>query len=138
MAHQRRSAGLPLAMLLGLAALGSAAASAAGSSAPGTVSLQARAITFVHTLAGEHFKTAEASFTGQMQRALPQATLSSTWQEVTAKLGAFQRTGKTRTLSKGPYTVVIVKSVFQRRTVGISVTFNAAKQIAGMFFGPPP
>jgi Protein of unknown function (DUF3887) len=122
---------------LALALLACLAAQAAGGRAP-KHGLVPRAVAFVHSLANGDFKGAEADFTGQMRAAAPPEALSRMWQQLLAQMGPFQDTGGSRTIVQGGYTTVAVRTDFKNRAVGIAVSFDSARRIAGIHIVPPP
>jgi len=123
--------GLALALLVPVAAR---TADGQGAEA----SLVPKAVSFVRTLAKGDFKAAEADFTDQMKQAVPPAKLGEVWQTLISQVGPFQDTGDSRTVVQSGFTTVVVKTDFKSRTLGIAVTFDSARRIAGMHFVPPP
>lgn len=100
--------------------------------------LAPRAVAFVRTLAKGDFAAAEGNFTDQMKQAAPPEKLRQIWQSLLDRVGPFQDTGASKTVTQGGYTSVIVKTDFKSQALGIAVTFDSADRIAGMHFVPPP
>jgi hypothetical protein len=123
--------GLTLAVLVPLAAQAAGAQAAKGSLVP-------EAVSFVRTLGKGDFKAAEADFTDRMKQAAPPAKLGQVWQSLISQVGAFQDTGDSRTVVQNGFTTVVVRADFKSRALGIAVTFDSARRIAGMHFVPPP
>lgn len=103
-----------------------------------SATLTSGAIAFVRMLARGNFDGAEADFTDQMKQALPPAKLSEVWTGVQSQAGPFQDTGDAKTVVQGGYTTVVVTTKFKQQAIGIAVTFDSARKIAGMHFVPPP
>lgn len=123
--------GIALALLVPLAAR-------AADAGKGKDSLVPTAVAFVHTLAKGDYRAAEADFTGQMKQAAPPDALGRVWKRLLDQIGPFQRTGRTRTVDQGGYRTVIVKADFKSRALGIAVTFDSDRRIAGMHIVPAP
>lgn len=123
--------GVALALLLPLAAR-------AADIGKGKDSLVPAAVAFVHTLAHGQYKAAEADFTGQMKQAAPPDALGHVWKRLLEQFGPFQRTGRTSTVDQSGYRTVIVKTDFKSRALGIAVTFDSGRRIAGMHIVPAP
>ena len=100
--------------------------------------LTSRATAFVQMLAQGNFDGAEADFTDQMKQAAPPAKLREVWTGVQSQAGPFQGTGNTSTVVQGRDTTVIVRANFKLQAIGIAVTFDSARKIAGMHLVPPP
>lgn len=96
------------------------------------------AVAFVHTLAKGDFKAAEADFTRQMKQAAPPDALRHVWRQLLRQIGPFRDTGVTSTSAQSGYTTVVVRTDFKSRAIGIAVSFDSARKIAGMHFVPPP
>jgi hypothetical protein len=123
--------GLALALLVPFAARAAGTQGVNGSLVP-------KAQAFVRTLAKGDFKAAEADFTGQMKEAAPPAKLGEVWRGLISQVGPFQGTGASKIVVRDGFTTVIVRTDFKTRALGIAVTFDSAKRIAGMHFVPPP
>lgn len=123
--------GAALALLLPLAAR-------AADTGKGKDGLVPTAVAFVHTLAHGHYKAAEADFTAQMKQAAPPDALGHVWKRLLEQVGAFQGTGRTRTVVQSGYRTVIVKADFKSQALGIAVTFDSDRRIAGMHIVPAP
>ena len=122
---------------LALALLVPFAAQAAGTAAA-TGSLVPKAVSFIQTLAKGDFKAAETDFTDQMKQAAPPAKLAEVWQRLISQVGPFQGTGDSNTVVQNGFTTVVVKADFKSQALGIAVTFDSARRIAGMHFVSPP
>lgn len=105
---------------------------------PARGSPASRAVAFVRTLGRGDFQAAEADFTAQMRQAAPPDALREYWQQLLEHMGPFQDTGATKTVVQDGYTTVIVKTDFKSRALGIAVSFDSARRIAGVHFVPPP
>lgn len=100
--------------------------------------LTAAANGFVHELAKGEFNASEATFTKQMKQAAPPPKLRRLWHEMTERFGAFHDTGDSKSVVRDGYTTVIVATEFKHRTIGIAVSFDSARRIAGMHIVPAP
>lgn len=101
---------------------------------PNDITTEAR--TFIDLLAKSDFDAAVQKFDGEMKEGLPAAKLRETWQAVQAQFGAFNRQVSIRKGKAQGYDVVFVKCDFEKGPLGIRLTFNSQKEIAGMFFDP--
>lgn len=101
-------------------------------------SLVPKAAAFIHTLAKGDFDAAEADFTDQMKQEVPPTKLREIWQSLVSNIGPLQDTGDSKTEVEDGYTTVVVRGDFKSRALGIAVTFDSARKIAGMHFVPPP
>jgi hypothetical protein len=133
MATERRTIAPVIGIALALLLLLTARAADAGKAG-----LVPAAVAFVHTLAQGDCTAAEADFTGQMKQAAPPDALGRVWKRLLNQVGPFQGTGRTRTVVQGGYRTVIVKADFKTRSLGIAVTFDSDRRIAGMHFVPAP
>jgi hypothetical protein len=71
-----------------------------------------------------------------MKSALPPAKLQELRDTLNAQVGAFQRQTGTRTEKTGAYDVVYVTCEFEKMVLDVKVVFDAAGQVAGLFFAP--
>jgi len=126
-------AGLALALLVCTAVLAAAAPAATQGG-----SLVPKAVAFVRTVAKGDMQAAEADFTHRMKQAAPPAKLGVIWRRLIRKVGPFQGTSGSKTVVQSRFITVIVKTDFKSRALGIAVTFDAARRIAGVHFVPPP
>ncbi len=123
--------GLALALLVPMAAAAAGAQAAKGSLVP-------KAVAFVRTLAQGDFQAAEADFTAQMKEALQPSKLGEVWQRLISQAGPFEDIGDSKTVVQNGYTTVVVRTDFKSRALGLAVTFDSARRIAGVHFVPPP
>lgn len=97
----------------------------------------AHAEAFVQLLGQQKFAAVEAEFTGRMKQAAPVGKLKTMWHRLTAKIGAFEGTGKTETSHYEGHTMVVVDTRFSKKTLGIRVVFDqAGDKVAGFQFVP--
>jgi dienelactone hydrolase len=118
--------------VLALAALAGASLSAAAE----PPDVQSKAKDFLALLAKEDFAGAIRDFDATMKKALPADKLEATWKGLAEQFGAFQKAGESRVVKAGEYDVVLVTCTFAKGTLDAKVSFNADKQIAGLFFTP--
>jgi dienelactone hydrolase len=71
-----------------------------------------------------------------MKRALPPKKLKEAWESITAQAGSYQRRLGTRTETQAPFTIVLVTCRFQTAPLDAKVVFDAADEVAGLFFLP--
>ncbi len=91
---------------------------------------------FVDQLAKGDFAAATGRFDGPMLKAMPEASLKATWQQVLAQVGAFnQRTGTHIETLQGSR-AVYVTCQFVGAALDVRVVFNAQDQISGLQFVP--
>ena len=98
----------------------------------------ASANTLIQAMAHGHFNKAEARFAAQMKQDAPPQKLRQLWDSLVRHGGAFQKTGATRTIHKEGHTIVIVRTDFKRRPIGLMVAFDTAHRIVGVHLAPPP
>jgi len=102
--------------------------------------LEKAAAAFVQLLVAGEFDKATTGFDAAMLKALPPARLKSTWGQVTAQAGAYQKQRGTRhqkVKQQGrEYDVVILTCEFEKSAVDIRVVFDADRKITGLFTAP--
>ena len=82
------------------------------------------------------FAAADAHFDARMKSALPEEKLRDVWQTLQKQTGPFKARLQTRVEKQRDYDVVFVTCQFERATLDAKVVFDAARQIAGLFFVP--
>lgn len=91
---------------------------------------------FVGCLAKGDPRSAVAPFDATMKKALPEEKLRDTWRALLQQAGEFKKQLGTRILQIGGFDVVFVTCEFDRAVIDVKIAFNAAGQIAGLFFVP--
>jgi dienelactone hydrolase len=91
---------------------------------------------FVELMAAGDFAAADARFDARMKSALPEEKLRDVWQTLQKQAGPFKARLQTRVEKQRGYDVVFVTCQFERATLDAKVVFDAAGQIAGLFFVP--
>ena len=79
---------------------------------------------------------ATARFNDQMRQALPPEKLGVVWAGLREQMGAYRGTGRVRTEEKGGLRIVHVVTEFENGDFDTRVVFDAAGNIAGLFFAP--
>jgi hypothetical protein len=118
------TASLALLLLIG---------STANADAPGAAN---RALAFVTLLVHQKYQDAYGLFDDQVKAQLPSAKLESVWKNVIGQVGAFKRTGATKTVVTEDHQVVFVESVFARGTLWVQVAYDKDRKIGGLHFLP--
>ncbi len=119
-----------------------AAPPAAGSSpqATGTVNAFEKLIpaaqAFVDMMNQGNFAAAVQPFDATMIKAMPEAKLKDTWQQLLGQVGAFKSQLGTRTETSQGYRIVFVTCEFENSIIDVQVVYNAQDQISGLFFKP--
>ncbi|HEY8020352.1 MAG TPA: alpha/beta fold hydrolase [Thermoanaerobaculia bacterium] len=137
-----RTACLALASLALLAATTRASAPpatavppAAAVAAGGDVESRARAL--VADLAAGRFAAATADFDAKMLSALPAPKLAEFWNGLVGQAGEFQAIeGAKKADAPPPYHGVVLDARFARAQILVSVFFDGAGKVAGLFFKP--
>jgi dienelactone hydrolase len=96
----------------------------------------ANAQDFVDLLVKGDFSSAEGKFDQTMKTALPISKLEELWSSLLNQAGAFQGQTGTHTERQKNYDVVFVTCQFEQMLLDVKVVFDAAGQIAGLFFLP--
>jgi dienelactone hydrolase len=91
---------------------------------------------FVDQLIQGDFAAAVKPFDDAMLKAMPEAKLKDTWQQLLGQVGAFKSQLGTRTETSQGYRIVYVTCEFEKSVIDIQVVFNAQEQISGLFFKP--
>ncbi len=112
----------------------SASTPTAGTSTADFTALIPLAEAFVDQLAKGDFAAATGRFDSTMLKAMPEATLKATWQQVLAQVGAFKQETGTHTEVVQGYRAVYVTCQFEKAALDARVVFNAQNQIIGLQF----
>ncbi len=91
---------------------------------------------FIELMVKGDFAAADAHFDARMKSALPEEKLRDVWQTLQKQTGPFKARLQTRVEKQRDYDVVFVTCQFERATLDAKVVFDAARQIAGLFFVP--
>ena len=131
--HRKTSAviGFALALLLPFAVHAAGDQTANGNLVP-------KALGFVQAWAKGNVNALEADLTNQMKQATPPTNFGKLWQKMISRFGAFQGTGKTKTVVKNGLTTVIVEADFKKQALGFALTFDAAQKITLFRLVSPP
>lgn len=89
-----------------------------------------------HELSSRQFDKVVARFDEGMKSAMPAAKLSTVWDELVGRVGAFRAIGATRTEEPRAYHFVFVTCEFERETLDLKIVFTSSGRVAGMFFVP--
>lgn len=100
--------------------------------------LVAAAEQLVDALVQEDFDAAVAQFGPTLRRALPEAKLQSMWRNLKAQVGPFRERLGVRVDQQRGLKVVFVACEFRDFLLEAKVVFNAAGEVDGLFFAPPP
>lgn len=98
--------------------------------------LEQNALRFVEQLAAGDFAAAASGFDQTMLQVMPAAKLEQAWNQVLAQAGPFQQTSGTRREEQAGYQIIYVTAQFQNMPIDIKVVYDAAGDIAGLFFQP--
>jgi hypothetical protein len=103
-----------------------------------TTSIETLAKDLVISLASGDYKKAVENFDGTMKNALPAEKLQEVWNSLIAQSGPFVEQLGTRREKILLYDVIFVTCKFENAVLDAKVVFDGNKQIAGLFFVPPP
>jgi uncharacterized protein len=92
--------------------------------------------TFVDHLAAGDFAQCVAQFDDTMRGALSERQLSATWEALLGQSGRFVRRHGSRLEPRPPYRVALVTCEFQKAWIDISITYDNAERVSGLFFLP--
>jgi fermentation-respiration switch protein FrsA (DUF1100 family) len=106
--------------------------------APGNDAVQSMGKEFVSFLQKEDFASAVKQFDSKVRAALPEAKLQELWRTLGGQVGSFRKQVGVRSEKLQGYDVVYVTCHFERSDLDVKIVFNADRQIAGLFFVPPP
>ena len=101
---------------------------------PGEQDLIADAQTFIEQWATGEFAPAYERFDEAMKDAITEDQLKEIWAQLLLQVGAYQEQLSTRTLEQDGYLAVIVTTQFENAPIDVRVVFDAAGQMAGLFF----
>jgi len=104
---------------------------------PTQSSRTAQADAIVDAMLARDFGKVTAQFDETMKAALPGDTLASGWDRTMAQAGKLVSRRRATEEKRGAYTVVVIACQFEKAALDITITFNAAGQIAGMQMRPP-
>lgn len=104
---------------------------------PAQEDLSGRAAGIVRELSLGEFEQVYESFETTMKAQLPAAKLAEVWNTVIAQAGPFQSQGKPTLSKAGAFDVAVVPCRFQHALLDVQVTFDAQRQVGGLFFLPP-
>lgn len=90
----------------------------------------------VDWLAAGNFRRVASHFDDGMEQVLPVWALEDMWNDVINQAGAFRYNVRTLRKKDQGYDVVIVSCQFQRAKVNVYVTYNDAREVAGLLFVP--
>lgn len=103
---------------------------------------------FVDQLAIGDYATPFSRFDDTMKKAMPEAKLKETWQQLLSQAGAYQKQLGTRTTEAiqggQAYRIVFVTCQFEKAIIDVRVVYNTQGQVSGLFFsqgqapGPTP
>jgi hypothetical protein len=91
----------------------------------------------VAEIAQGQWNVVEAQFDQRMKTALPQSKLSSVWQQITGKVGAFKSITGVKLSEQAGYHVAMVACSFANSNLDAKVVIDSTGHIAGLFFLPP-
>jgi hypothetical protein len=103
---------------------------------PGEADLKADAQKFIEQWSTGEFTPAVERFDAAMKGAITEDQLKEIWAQLLLQVGAYQEQLSTRTLEQDGYLAVIVTTQFEKAPIDIRVVFDAAGQMAGLFFAP--
>jgi uncharacterized protein len=101
---------------------------------PGEAELVADAQKFIEQWSTGEFTPAVERFDAAMKGAITEDQLKEIWAQLLMQVGAYQEQLSTRTLEQDGYLAVIVTTQFEKAPIDIRVVFDAAGQMAGLFF----
>jgi hypothetical protein len=98
--------------------------------------LTAGAGVFIQQLVDGQFEAAVSTFDSTMTSVVPAAQLQTIWEQVQAQAGAYQLQMGSRVEKAGPYTAILVTTMFEHTPLDVKVVYDLEDKIAGLFFVP--
>jgi dienelactone hydrolase len=98
--------------------------------------IRTKARTLVTRLAKGEYATAGKDFDMTMRKVCPPKKLEEIWKSLTGQVGALKKQRGVRTEKAGKYAIVLVTCTFAKATLDVKVSFNADREVAGLFFVP--
>jgi hypothetical protein len=92
--------------------------------------------TVVDQLSSGKMEELVAQFDATMKNGLPAAKLKDIWQKIQSQAGAFQRQTGIRYEKVQAYDTIFVTCQFEKAALDIKIVWNAAREVAGLFFQP--
>jgi dienelactone hydrolase len=83
------------------------------------------------------FARVTAQFDETMKAALPGEAFGSGWDRTAAQIGKLVTRRPVVEQRRGPYTIDVISCQFEKAALDITITFNAAGQVAGIQIRPP-
>lgn len=105
---------------------------------PTAPTLSAVAEELVDALVKGDFAEANTHFNATMKRAMPEPRLREMWNSLIQQVGPFRQRLGTRVEKQANAEVIYVMCEFKEFTLEAKVVFNAAGEVAGLRFAPPP
>lgn len=96
----------------------------------------ARARPLVQALVVGDWAAASASFSAQMQEALPPEGLAAAWAQITAQAGSFREIRGVRIDTVPQGRIAVVETAFERAVLDVRVSVLPGGEIGGLFFAP--
>ena len=97
----------------------------------------AQANAVVDAILAREFGKVTAQFDETMKAALPGDAFGTNWDRTAAQIGSLIARRPATEQRRGPYTIVVIPCQFEKAALDVTVTFNAAGQIAGLQIRPP-
>jgi dienelactone hydrolase len=113
------------------------ALSASAGESPGTPA-ESAAAELLGFLARRDWASAEARFSPNMVRAMPEAHLAQLWERLLATQGDWVRIDRYATEKSGPFAIAVLDLRFTRRRVRLRMTVGSDGKIEGLFHAPVP
>lgn len=88
-------------------------------------------------LLGGQYETLAQRFAPEMRKAAPPEALRKAVAPQLAALGAVKEIGQPEISKAGPFELAVIPVKFERGTLRLQLSFNAAGEIAGLFLRPP-
>ncbi len=98
--------------------------------------VQQEAQHFIRLVAEGEFASASGHFDPTLLRALPEARLKETWQQIITQLGPFQGITGCKAVQRQGNMLVLVSCRFEKLGLDCQLTFNPGGQIAGLTYIP--
>jgi hypothetical protein len=102
-----------------------------------TSSRAAQAEAIVDAILAREFAKVTAQFDDAMKAALPADAFATGWDRTAAQAGKLVARRPATEQRRGAYTVVVIACQFEKTALDVTITFNAAGQIAGLQMRPP-
>lgn len=95
-----------------------------------------KAKAFIELLNQKKFSQATSYFSDAVKSQLPEQKLAEVWNSLPSQVGKFKGLGKSKSVTKGQYEVIVILGEFEKTNLDLEITFNKKGKIDGFFMRP--